>query len=36
MWIEWQEGIAFRKAVGRVVKEKWEGLKLEQINVVHT
>ncbi|KAF2122240.1 heterokaryon incompatibility protein-domain-containing protein [Lophiotrema nucula] len=34
MWIERKDGIAYRKAVGRVFKKAWERLALEEIDVV--
>jgi hypothetical protein len=34
MWIEWENGIAYRKAVGRVYKEAWESLDLEEVDVL--
>ena len=33
LWIEWEDGIAFRKGVGRVEKSMWETQPLEWINV---
>jgi hypothetical protein len=34
MWIEWEDGIAYRKAIGRVYKEAWEAQELEEIDVL--
>ena len=34
MWIEQEDGIAYRKAVGRVEKSRWESLGLESIDLV--
>ena len=34
MCIEWENGIAYRRAVGTVYKEMWERQALEDINVV--
>jgi hypothetical protein len=34
LWIEWVEGIAYRKALGRVEKRAWESLALEDIDVI--
>jgi len=34
LWIQWELGIAYRKAVGRVLKTAWKGLELEWIDVV--
>jgi hypothetical protein len=33
LWIEWEDGIAFRKGVGRVEKSIWEAQPLEWIDV---
>jgi hypothetical protein len=34
MWIEWSEGIAYRKAIGRVHKDLWNNLPLEEIDIL--
>jgi hypothetical protein len=34
LWIEWDDGVAYRKAVGRVEKRVWESLSLESIDLV--
>jgi len=34
LWIEWNDGIAYRKALGMVWKEAWERQDLEEIDVV--
>jgi hypothetical protein len=34
LWIEWVDGIAYRKAVGRVKKEAWEQQTRNTIHVV--
>jgi hypothetical protein len=34
LWIEWEEGIAYRKAYGRVMKSAWETQELELIDLV--
>ena len=34
LWIEWKDGIAYRKAGGVVQKEQWEQLELEDVHVV--
>lgn len=34
MWIEWDNGIAYRMAVGRVQKDIWERVAKEEIDVV--
>ena len=33
LWIEWKDGIAYRKALGRVIKPAWERLDLDMIDV---
>jgi hypothetical protein len=33
MWIEWTDGKAYRKAVGRVVSHIWESIAQEQVNL---
>jgi len=33
LWIEWEDGIAFRKGIGRVEKSIWEAQPLEWIDV---
>jgi hypothetical protein len=34
LWIEWENGIAYRKALGRVYKEAWEAQELEEVDIV--
>jgi hypothetical protein len=34
LWIEWKEGVAYRKGVGRVWKKAWERQKLKQIDAI--
>jgi hypothetical protein len=34
LWVEWEEGIAYRKAYGRVMKSAWEDQELEWIDLV--
>ncbi|KAF2127045.1 HET-domain-containing protein [Dothidotthia symphoricarpi CBS 119687] len=34
LWIEWKEGIAYRKAGGLVQKEQWEQLEREDIDLI--
>ena len=34
LWIEWDDGVAYRKALGRVDKRAWSKLPLEEIDVV--
>jgi hypothetical protein len=34
LWIEWHNGIAYRKALGRVEKSGWERQKRETIDVI--
>lgn len=33
LWIEWKDGVAYRKALGRVFKEVWEAQPLEYVDV---
>jgi hypothetical protein len=33
LWIEWKGGIAYRKALGRVIKETWDRQALEWIDI---
>lgn len=33
LWVEWVEGVAYRKALGRVKKEVWENLEKETIEL---
>jgi hypothetical protein len=34
LWVEWRDGIAYRKGLGRVVKSAWEAQDLEWIDLV--
>lgn len=34
MWIEWEDGIAYRKGLGRVLKEAWDRETTEDIDLV--
>jgi hypothetical protein len=34
LWVEWQDGIAYGKAYGRVMKIAWECQELEWIDLV--
>lgn len=34
LWIEWIDGIAYRRALGRVFKKAWESHPLEEVNVI--
>lgn len=34
LWVEWVEGIAFRKGLGRIEKSAWEEQELEQIELI--
>lgn len=34
LWIKWEDGIAYRRGVGRVKRETWETLELEDIDLV--
>lgn len=33
LWIEWNEGVAYRKELGRVIKEAWERQATEWIDL---
>ena len=33
MWIEWENGIAYRRAVGRILRDVWESRNLEWVDV---
>lgn len=34
LWIEWEGGVAYRKAIGWIEKSKWEQLDLEDVDLV--
>ena len=34
LWVDWKDGVAFRKGVGRVCREMWERQELETIDLV--
>jgi hypothetical protein len=34
MWIEWTDGVAYRKGMGRVLTEFWEQLQPESIDLI--
>jgi hypothetical protein len=34
LWIEWEDGIAYRKTLGRVMKEAWERQDLEEADIL--
>ena len=34
LWIQWQDDIAYRKGVGRVVKDIWDELEAEEVKVL--
>lgn len=34
LWVEWEEGVAYRKALGRVEKSVWERKEKEEIDLV--
>jgi hypothetical protein len=34
LWIEWKDGIAYRKALGRVMKEAWERQDFEEVDIL--
>jgi hypothetical protein len=33
LWIEWKKGVAYRKGIGRVMKDIWECQALESIDL---
>lgn len=34
LWVEWEDGVAYRLASGRVAKEAWEEADLEDVSLV--
>ncbi|KAI3397266.1 hypothetical protein diail_11065 [Diaporthe ilicicola] len=34
LWIKWEDGIAYRRGVGRVEKETWESMELQDVDLV--
>ncbi|KAG6362294.1 hypothetical protein INS49_010524 [Diaporthe citri] len=34
LWVKWEDGIAYRRGMGRVKRETWESMKLEDIDLV--
>lgn len=34
LWVKWEDGIAYRRGVGRVTRETWESMELEDIDLV--
>lgn len=34
LWIKWEDGIAYRRGVGRVKRDQWENMELEDIDLV--
>ncbi|KAL7913769.1 phosphotransferase enzyme family domain-containing protein [Trichoderma velutinum] len=34
LWIGWVDGIAYRRGIGRVLKEVWENMELEEVEVL--
>lgn len=34
LWIEWIDGIAYRKGLGRVLKEAWDREATEEIDLI--
>jgi len=34
LWVEWEDGIAYRKAIGRIEKNMWESANLEWIDLL--
>lgn len=34
LWVKWEDGIAYRRGVGRVKRETWESMELENVDLV--
>jgi len=34
LWVEWVEGIAYRKGLGRIMRSAWEEQELEWIDLI--
>ena len=34
LWIEWEDGIAYRRGLGRVLKAAWDRMATEEIDLV--
>lgn len=34
LWVKWEDGIAYRRGVGRVKRETWESIDLEDVDLV--
>jgi hypothetical protein len=34
LWVEWEGAVALRQACGRIQRKAWEGLDLEEIDLV--
>lgn len=34
LWIKWEHGIAYRRGVGRVKRETWESMELENVDLI--
>ncbi|PMD14869.1 hypothetical protein NA56DRAFT_754519 [Hyaloscypha hepaticicola] len=34
LWIEWEDGIAYRRGLGRVLKEAWDRMATDEIDLV--
>ncbi|KAH8773677.1 heterokaryon incompatibility protein-domain-containing protein [Diaporthe sp. PMI_573] len=34
LWIKWEDGIAYRRGVGRVKRETWESMELEDVDLI--
>jgi hypothetical protein len=34
IWIEWEDNIAYRKALGRAFKKAWESQNLEEVDIM--
>jgi hypothetical protein len=33
LWIEWEDGIAYRKAIGQVLKQEWDAADTEEVDI---
>lgn len=34
MWVEWEDGVAYRKALGRILKVAWDRADTEEIDLI--
>ena len=34
LWVEWEDGIAYRRGLGRMLKSAWYAVKIEEIDLV--